>query len=143
MCVCDEGRERGRRHEGSSALPRPTTPHTRPPPSRPNPPNHFPLQDTICTKKLRTTAASALLANHVPAYDAEAVSRLRAAGAVVLGKTNCDQFAMGSTTESSAFQASERRGWRVGGTGGRTPQGPDAFRFLCAPTPAPAFTKAV
>jgi len=69
------------------------------------------VKDTLATKGLRTTAGSALLANHVPNFDATAVSRARAAGAVVVGKVNCDEFAMGSTTESSFHQPSTRNPW--------------------------------
>jgi len=61
------------------------------------------VKDTLATRGLATTAASRLLDGYVPPYDATAVARLRAAGAVVLGKTNCDEFAMGSSTENSAF----------------------------------------
>lgn len=62
------------------------------------------VKDNICTAGQQTTAASALLDGFVPAYSATAVSRLEAAGAVVLGKTNMDEFGMGSSTETSAYQ---------------------------------------
>ncbi len=61
-------------------------------------------QDTLCTAGLQTTAGARVLRGYVPSYDATAVARLRAAGAVLLGKCNCDAFAMGSTTESSDYQ---------------------------------------
>ena len=61
------------------------------------------IKDNICTEGLRTTCASKILYNFVPTYTAEAVLNLEKAGVVVLGKTNMDEFAMGSTTETSAF----------------------------------------
>ena len=61
------------------------------------------IKDNMCTEGLKTTCSSKILYNFVPTYTAEAVKNLEKAGAVVLGKTNMDEFAMGSTTETSAY----------------------------------------
>ncbi|MBM5569830.1 amidase family protein, partial [Klebsiella quasipneumoniae] len=61
------------------------------------------IKDNICVRGMQTSCGSRILGDYHPPYEATAVERLRAAGAVFVGKTNCDEFAMGSSNENSAF----------------------------------------
>lgn len=62
------------------------------------------VKDNICTADMPSTAGSKILENYRPAFDATAVRKVRECGGIVIGKTNLDEFGMGSTTEGSAYQ---------------------------------------
>jgi amidase len=65
------------------------------------------LKDLLCTRGVKTTCASKILGNFVPQYDATVVEKLKKDAAVLIGKTNLDEFAMGSSTENSAFKVTK------------------------------------
>ena len=79
------------------------------------------IKDNLCTAGLLTTCGSKILGNFVPTYTAEAVKNLEKAGAVILGKTNMDEFAMGSTTETSAYKETKNP-WNTAHVPGGSPR---------------------
>ena len=91
------------------------------------------VKDNLCVRGMRTTASSRILEQFVPPYDATAVQRMEAAGAVIIGKANCDEFAMGSSNENSAY-GPVRNPWAADRTpGGSSGGSAAAVASRCAP----------
>jgi aspartyl-tRNA(Asn)/glutamyl-tRNA(Gln) amidotransferase subunit A len=79
------------------------------------------IKDVICTRGITTPCSSRILQNFVPPYDATVMRKLRAAGFSILGKTNMDEFAMGSSTENSAFKKTRNPRTRAAPSASRAP----------------------
>jgi aspartyl-tRNA(Asn)/glutamyl-tRNA(Gln) amidotransferase subunit A len=96
------------------------------------------VKDVLCLKGQRTTCASKILQNFLPPYDAHVITKLRQADAIIIGKTNCDEFAMGSSTENSAYQVT-RNPWDLeripgGSSGGSAAAVASSFALLALGT---------